>query len=149
MAEQKTLESKSVSKLKSFIKDYATGKTLIEGPEEIEARQVFERRLVEEYGYSKSEVEINYEIQKGSQKIGPADIVVFRNALKNPDNLYIIVETKRMSRKDGIEQLKSYLAPSTATFGIWFNGKETEYLIKLDKAPYFKSIRNIQEKMNA
>jgi len=118
----------------------------LEKPEEIEARQVFEHRLVAEYGYPKNEITIEYQIQKGSQRIGPADIVVFRDSNQNADNLYIIVETKRLNRKDGIEQLKSYLAPSTATFGVWFNGKETEYILKQDKPPFFKSIRDIPKK---
>jgi type I restriction enzyme M protein len=131
---------------KMYIKDFVTGKPLIERPEEIEARQVFERRLVEEYGYSKNQIDIEYGIQKGSHRIGPADIVVFSDSKKNRDNLYIIVETKRLSRKDGIEQLKSYLIPSTAKFGVWFNGKETEYLSKIEKPPYFKSIRDIPRK---
>jgi len=129
-----------------YIKDFVTGRLLLERPEETEARQVFERRLVEEYGYPKNELTIEHQIQKGSQRIGPADIVVFRDFNQNADNIYIIVETKRSNRKDGIEQLKSYLAPSTATFGVWFNGKETEYILKLDKPPFFKSIRDIPKK---
>lgn len=131
---------------KGYIKDFITGKLVLEKPEEVEARQVYERRLVQEYNYLKSEIAIEYQIQKGSQRIGPADIVVFRDQNQTPDNLYIIVETKRLNRRDGIEQLKSYLTPSTATFGVWFNGKETECLQKLDEPPYFRSIRNIPKK---
>ena len=45
-----------------------------------------------------SQLEIKY-IQKGSKKIGPSDIAVFRDEKKTLDNLYIIVETKRKERK--------------------------------------------------
>ncbi len=83
-----------------YIKDYITGKLVRVRPEEVEARQLFERRLVEEYGYSKDQMEIEFLIQKGSQKIGPADIVVFRDSKKSFDNIYLIVETKRKDIKE-------------------------------------------------
>lgn len=130
-----------------YIKDYITGKLVRVRPEEVEARQIFEKRLVEEYGYSKDQIEIEFLIQKGSQKIGPADIVVFRDSKKTFDNIYVIVETKRKDKKEGEDQLKSYLSPSPAEFGIWFNGKDMPvYLQNLKKVPYFRGIPDIPKK---
>lgn len=131
---------------KGYVVDYATGRQLRERPEE-QSRQIFEKRLVDEYGYSKDQLEIEFLIQKGSRKIGPADIVVFRDNRKTFDNIYIIVETKRKEISEGIDQLKSYLSPTSAEFGVWFNGKDMPvYLQNLKKAPYFRGIPDIPKK---
>jgi len=78
MTEQRTIygKEKLVEKAKKegYVIDYATGRELRERPEE-EARQIFEKKLIDEYGYSKEQIEIEFLIQKGSRKIGPADIV--------------------------------------------------------------------------
>ncbi|MBU4189961.1 MAG: N-6 DNA methylase [Candidatus Thermoplasmatota archaeon] len=133
-------------KKKGYVTDYATGRQLRERPEE-ESRQIFEKRLVDEYGYSKNQLEIEFLIQKGSKRIGPADIVVFRDNKKTFDNIYIIVETKRKEIKDGLDQLKSYLSPTSAEFGVWFNGKDMPvYLQNLKKAPYFRGVPDIPKK---
>lgn len=128
-----------------YIKDYVTARWVRERPEEA-PRQIFEKRLVEEYGYSKEQIEIEYQIQKGSQRIGPADIVVFRDSRKALDNIYIIVETKRKERRDGIDQLKSYSISPSQEFAVWFNGKEIVYLQALKKPPYFREIPDIPKK---
>ena len=130
---------------KGYVRDFITERWLKDRPEE-GPRQILEKRLVEEYGYSKSQIEIEFPVQKGSKKIGPTDIAVFRDEKKIIDNLYIIVETKRKERKDGIEQLKSYLSPTNAEFGIWFNGKDIVYLQHLKRAPFFREIPDIPKK---
>jgi len=128
-----------------YVRDFITGRWLKDKPEE-GPRQILERRLVEEYGYSRNQMEIEFLVQKGSKKIGPTDITVFRNEKKTIDNFYIIVETKRKERKDGIDQLKSYLSPTNAEFGIWFNGKDIVYLQHLKKPPFFREIPDIPKK---
>jgi len=85
---------------KGYIRDFATGRLLKHTPEE-EIRQILEKKLVEEYGYSKDQIEIEYPIQKGSKKIGLADIVVFRDEKKSFDNIYIIAETKSKEKQQG------------------------------------------------
>jgi type I restriction enzyme M protein len=130
---------------KGYIRDFITGRWLKDRPEE-GPRQILEKRLVEEYGYSKNQIEIEFPVQKGSKRIGPTDIAVFRDEKKIIDNLYIIVETKRKERKDGIDQLKSYLSPTNAEFGIWFNGKDIVYLQHLKRAPFFREIPDIPKK---
>ena len=127
---------------KGYIRDFITGRWLKDRPEE-GPRQILEKRLVEEYGYPKNHIEIEFPVQKGSKRIGPTDIAVFRNEKKIIDNLYIIVEIKRKERKDGVDQLKSYLSPTNAEFGIWFNGKDIVYLQNLKRAPFFREIPDI------
>lgn len=131
-----------------YVKDYITNEYIPGKPENIEAKIVFEERLHKEYGYNIDQMQPEFKIQKGSALIGPADIVVFHDGKdKTQDSIYIVVECKRKERTDGIQQLKTYLAPLTsAKYGIWFNGTETVYIKKLDKAPHFKFVPNIPKK---
>lgn len=132
------------SKKRNLLIDFLTGELIPETPEEIQ-RQIMLMRLVQEYNYPKELIKKEFKIQKGSQKIGPADIVVFKdNKSKDQENIWIIVETKRKERSDGIEQLKTYLAPcKNAKFGIWFNGRDIAYLEVLKNDPYFQEVFNI------
>jgi len=123
--------------------DYITGGEISNKPENREAKVPFEKRLVEEYGYPKNDCEPEFRIQKGSTLIGPADIVVFYpGEVHKQENIFLIVENKRKSRKDGIEQLKSYIAPcKRAQWGVWFNGEEIEYLRVTEKG--YKKVYNV------
>jgi len=129
------------------IEDYITKRMIRATPEE-HVRQIIVRKLVEEYGYPTAEIQTipEFYIKKGSKKIGPADVVVFRSDRKTFDNVYIIVETKRQERKDGLDQLLSYFAPTNAEFGVWFNGREVIYIQSLKKAPYYREIPDIPKK---
>lgn len=132
---------------KKKIIDFVSGRPVRDTPEE-QVRQIFERRLVEEYGYSKEQIQTvpEYYIQKGTRRIGPADIVVFRDNRKSFDNIYIIVEIKRKERTDGLDQLKSYSISPSQEFAVWFNGKEIVYLQKSTRPPYFREIPDIPKK---
>lgn len=127
-----------------YIPDFVTGRLLKDTPEE-RRRQEIERRLVEEWGYPKELMDIEVEIQFGSQRLGRADIVVFRDTKsKDPNkNAYIIVEVKRDNRKDGIEQLESYINATTAEFGIWYNGKDIAFIRRLREPHQFQEISRI------
>ncbi len=131
-----------------YIRDYITNEYIPGKPENIEAKVVFEERLHKEYDYDLNQMQPEFKIQKGSALIGPADIVVFHDGKdKTQDNIYIIVECKRKERTDGVQQLKTYLAPlPSAKYGVWFNGVETVYIKKLDKVPHFKFVPNIPKK---
>ena len=122
-----------------YVRDYISGQWVKQTPEQVEAKQVFAKRLVEEYGYSKDQIQTSPEfyIQKGSTKIGPADIVVFREGKKTFDNIYLIVETKRKDKRDGENQLKSYIDPTPAEGGVWFNGTEIAYYKAIRKPPSY------------
>jgi len=127
-----------------YIKDFITGKILKDTLEE-RRRQEIERRLVEEWSYPKELMDIEVEIQFGSQKLGRADIVVFKDKKsKDPNkNAYIVVEVKREHRKDGIEQLESYINATTSEFGIWYNGRDIAFLRRLRKPHQFQEISRI------
>lgn len=145
--------SKQVSQNKpGYITDPISGQTVRATPEVVEAKMVFAERLVQEYGYSKEQIQTfpEFYIQKGSMRIGPADIVVFRDNRKTFDNIYLIVETKRKDRNDGIKQLKSYIDPTPAEGGVWFNGSDIIYLRALrtppSYTPAFAEWRNIPKR---
>jgi len=129
------------------IRDFLSGQWIRHTPEE-EVRQIMLMRLVSEYEYTKEQLAKEFLIQKGSQRIGPADIVVFRDEKrKDQENIWIIVETKRKNRSDGIDQLKTYLSPCKgAKFGIWFNGSDIAYLEVLDHPPYFREALKIPKR---
>ena len=126
------------------IQDFISDRWVRHTPEE-EVRQIMLRRLCLEYGYPKDLIKTEFPIHKGSKKIGPADIVIFRdNKDKTQHNLWIIIEVKRRERSDGIDQLKSYLAPCKgAKYGVWFNGVNSSYIQVRDVAPYFRDTLGI------
>lgn len=69
-----------------------------------------------------------------TKKEYPVDIAVFSEKEHTDDNCYLIVECKKSTRKDGKSQLEDYLRFSKASLGVWYNGKETLYLRKLEKS---------------
>lgn len=90
-------------------------------PEEI-VRQLWIYRLLTEYGYPKERIDVERIIYFGSRvEPGAADIVVFHDDLTH---YYILFETKRPRRTDGLEQLKSYCNAEGAPIGVWSNGNE-------------------------
>ena len=108
---------------------YITGKLRRDTPEE-HVRQRVTRSLVEEYGYAKKQIELEFRINMG-RKSYPLDIAVFlENRPHKQENIYIIVETKKESIKptnknQGISQLNSYMnASMNCEFGMWTNGIE-------------------------
>ena len=94
-------------------------------PEE-HVRQRVARSLVEEYGYPKTDLHIEFPIKIGSGAKKKIDIAVFPSGTEHKqETVYIIVEAKRedvrpADRKAGIEQLKSYMAACiNARWGLW------------------------------
>jgi type I restriction enzyme M protein len=67
------------------------------------------------------------------EKSYPVDIAVFKGVRRNEDDLYLVVECKKKTKKDGLAQLKLYLDMSPAELGVWFNGNEHVYLRKIHK----------------
>jgi type I restriction enzyme M protein len=105
-------------------------------PEEIDAVQVFSRRLVEDYGYSKQQIQTRpqYHVRmrpSDEEKSFPVDIAVFNSTKKTEEELFIVVECKKNERKDGEHQLRLYMDMSAAEVGVWFNGDEHLYLRKI------------------
>jgi type I restriction enzyme M protein len=122
--------------LAGYVHDFISGKPVKATPEEVDAVQVFSRRLVQEFGYPRELITTRPQFrvrQRPSDKAGrgyPVDIAVFDDPRKFEDHCSIVVECKRENRKDGEKQLRIYLTMSPAQIGIWFNGKDHLYIHK-------------------
>ena len=120
-----------------FVHDYITGEIVRKGVKEHrEAVNIFSKKLVEELGYSKKQIQtipqFRVKVSPSGQEKYPVDIIVFRDENKSYDNVLMLVECKQPNRKDGKKQLDIYLnlVPSVE-LGVWFNGKEHLYLWKV------------------
>lgn len=137
-----------------FVSDYISGAKVRATPEELEAVQVFAHRLVEDYGYSKSQIQTRpqYRVRirpSDQEKSYPVDIAVFNSAKKTEDELFMVVECKKKERKDGEHQLRLYMDMSAAQVGVWFNGDEHIYLRKVhhkDGKRTYEPLPNIPRK---
>ena len=119
-----TTNSKSKESKKGYVKDFITGRLFRESKEE-PVRQAIEHLLVEDYGYSKDQMDVEFKIQRGSKRGNEeADIVIFNDSKKKDQmNVFLIVETEH----PGVEfdnQLISYVTATTAPFCIWSNGEK-------------------------
>lgn len=120
-----------------YIEDYISGLEVKASPEEVEAVQPFSRVLVEDYGYPKNLLLTHpqYRVKvrpSDTKKEYPVDIAVFSNANKDDDDIFLIVECKKKTRKDGRSQLEDYLRFCKAQLGVWFNGEERFFLRKFE-----------------
>lgn len=115
-----------------FVVDFISGKRVRATPEEVQAVQVFARRLVEDYGYSKDQVQTHpqYHVRarpSDQDRSFPVNIAVFRSK-RTEEELLMIVECKKNDCQDGEHQLRLYMDMSAAEVGIWFNGEDHLYL---------------------
>ena len=119
-----------------YLRDYVSGRVVKATPEELDAVQVFSRRLVEDFGYPKELITTRSQFRvrprpSAERRRGyPVDIAVFSQPRKLEDDAVILVECKRKTRKDGERQLRLYLSMSSAQIGVWFNGNDHYYLHK-------------------
>ncbi len=115
--------------------DFISGKEVNATPEEVNAVQPFSRRLVEDYKYPKELIVTHPQVRVKSSpsdpKGYPIDIAVYEKNANGKKSLKIVVECKKPTRKDGLEQLKIYLQFCEATIGVWYNGTESLYLRKI------------------
>ena len=148
----RTTKDEGLAGLKTgFILDYVTGQQVKATPEEVEAVQIFSRRLVEDYGYPKNHLQTRpqYRVRKSpsdESKTYPVDIAVFKSANRLEGELSILVECKQKNQKVGVTQLKLYMDMSAAEIGVWFNGDEHEYILKVyhrDRTRTYESLPNI------
>jgi len=133
-----------------YLIDFISGQEVKATPEEIEAVQVFAKQLVEDYNYPKEHIQTRPQFRvkvrpSDTKKEYPVDIAIFSNSKKQEDDVYIIVECKKKTRKDGKTQLQDYLRFSKANLGVWFNGEERLFIKKLEKdgKVLFEEIPNI------
>lgn len=117
------------------VRDYISGLMVQATPEEVESVQVMARRLVEDFGYPREHIQTRPQwrvaTSPSASKKYPVDIAVFSSPQHSDENLVMVIECKRKTRKDGIEQLHRYLDMSAADLGVWFNGEDHEYVRKV------------------
>lgn len=148
--------SKAPQELKEgFLEDFISGQIVKASPEEVHATQVFSKRLIDEYEFSKENIQIRpqYFVRKSpsdeAKKDYPVDIAVFKGTGRAESDLIGLVECKKKTRKDGLEQLKLYMDMcSSVIWGVWFNGDEQINLqkIKKDGDILYREIPNIPKK---
>ncbi len=108
-------------------------------PEEI-IRQLWVYKLINYYGYDKSEIALEKPITFGTDTGTKfADIIVYTNNTKTTPK--IVLEIKKPKRKDGIEQLRSYLNAEGSPIGVWSNGSDKVILYR----PYPKDFDALPE----
>ena len=111
--------------------DFATGKTIDLSKPEEPVRQDTERWLVDELGYEKNRLDIEYRINVGSRKVRP-DITIFRKQIR-PDldqhkDILGLVETKSKSISEAEGQLRSYMAVcSSCEWGVAATGDTRQF----------------------
>ncbi|XXM71410.1 N-6 DNA methylase [Lysinibacillus sphaericus] len=121
--------------LKSFV-PFSSGKEEIQvydengksNPEEI-VRQLWVYKLLNVYEYKVDEIELEKSVHFGTEvNAKAADIVIYTDSTKRTPK--IIIEVKKPKRKDGIEQLKSYLNAQGSPVGVWSNGSDSIILFR-------------------
>ena len=142
----KTVETgRDAGKTKYFLKSFvpfSSGKEEVQvhveggksAPEEI-VRQLWVYKLIHQYGYQADEIDLEQSVQFGTE-VGTkaADIIVYTDTTKETPK--IIVECKKPKRKDGIEQLKSYMNAKGAPVAVWSNGRDRVLLYRPYPAGY-------------
>ncbi len=116
-------------------------------PEEI-VRQLMVQWLITELRYPLARIAVEWPIQVGADSERQrADIVVFSDDAQTEP--YIIIEVKRPTITEGVEQLRSYLRWTGCFFGCWCNGDDPVYLLREEhprtaKGPYtFRDINRL------
>jgi type I restriction enzyme M protein len=137
--------------LKSFI-PFSTGNEEVQvyvedgktSPEEI-VRQLWVYKLIHQYGYKADEIDLEKGVQFGTE-VGTkaADIIVYSDVDKITPK--IIIECKKPKRKDGIEQLKSYMNAKGAPVAVWSNGSDSIILYRPYPAQFDDTLFDIPKR---
>lgn len=121
--------------------DYATGKPVDMRKPEEKVRQDYERMLHLDYGYEKEQMDIEVAINRGApgsrrRRDDSADIVIYGTTDSERrdqfQDIVGIIETKRpqTQKREGVEQLMSYMSASSARWGVWTNGETIETIYR-------------------
>ena len=113
-------------------------------PEEI-VRQLWVYKLLNTYEYREDEIDLEKSVHFGTGvNSKAADIVVYTDNKKQTPK--IIIEVKKPKRKDGIEQLKSYLNAQGSPVGVWSNGSDSIILFRPYPANFNDTLVNIPKR---
>ncbi len=107
-------------------------------PEEA-VRQLYIYKLMNDYGYATSRIQLETPIHFG-REVKRADIAIMDK--DRPMVPYIIVELKKPKLTDGKEQLKSYCNATGAPIGVWTNGEQISCYNRKDPN-FFEEISDI------
>ena len=122
--ENKALDSRSETrevrrKQTTYVNCLVRNKAVQLKPEE-RTRQLWLARLIDQYGYPASRIQVEYPITFGRDSSKRADIVIFD--ADRPTVPYVIIEVKAAKLRDGKEQLRSYTHATGAPLAVWSNG---------------------------
>lgn len=121
-----------------YIKCLVREKEIKLTPEEA-VRQLYIYKLIYEYGYSTSRIQLETPIHFG-REVKRADITIMdKDRTTVP---YIIVELKKPKLTEGKEQLKSYCNATGAPIGVWTNGEQVSCYNRKDPN-FFEMISDI------
>lgn len=124
------------------IVDFLTKRFVNDTPEEY-VRQNIEKALIRQYNYPVKDCEPEVSIKVGSANKRVDVVVIEAGYSHKQEHAYILIETKKAKtnphgKKDGIEQLKSYMAAClNAKFGLWTNGDERYCFSKRENGGVF------------
>ena len=115
---------------KFFVKCPVSDKKKVAKPEEI-IRQLTINKLTDDLNYPLKRLDVEVAIKMGSTYASKkADIVVYTEDSR--ENPYIIIEVKKPLRKDGLEQLHSYMNATGVYYGGWINGNDEVYQLRTE-----------------
>jgi len=115
---------------KVYVSCAVTGKKRLAKPEEI-IRQLTIYKLTDDLRYPLGRIDIEVPIKMGSAYASKkADVVVYKEDTKQTP--YIIIEVKKPLRKDGLEQLHSYMNATGVYYGAWINGNDAVYQLRIE-----------------
>src|SRR3546814_14694596 len=107
--DERRIERDVRGKLLPYVRCLVRGKEVHLKPEE-RTRQLWLSRLIEQYGYPASRIQVEYPVTFGRDSSKRADIVVFD--ADRPPVPYIIITVKQAKLPAGKEQLNSYTHPT-------------------------------------
>lgn len=126
-------------------------------PEEI-VRQLYTKKLINEYGYKKEQISFEVVVKMGRSENKRADIIIYEDKTKLKP--FIVVEVKQPKEQSGKEQLSGYCKTLGASIAVLCNGYDIEefYLNKenpknktyhLEKLSYLpKSTQTLTDVLN-
>jgi type I restriction enzyme M protein len=122
----------------NFTIDYASGRIITAGPEEIDATQPLLEILIQEAGWQAGQIvsrpnQWRVPSNPSAKRRWPVDVAIFDEPknVRDPEHVLLLCECKRPDVTTGIEQLKIYLDREPhARVGLWFNGLEHAVIYK-------------------
>ena len=133
---------------KVYIKDRVTAKWRIAKPEEV-VRQLALNWVIDDLSYPADRISLEVPVKMGATYADKAaDIVIYTDASKITP--YIIIEVKKPKRKDGLDQLESYMNATGVSYGAWINGNDAVYRLRRDPNLYenLKRLPAVQETLD-